>query len=163
MPPPSRAMISSANRCATVRAMSSLAASLYCLPSTCGVGGVAACQTATQTPPAVHRSSRALQTPPSTHSLEPPTTGSSTISCGDPGIACGARLFDTISKMPALPRSLKSVASNTAFSAAVCGSLAHRLEVCRRDAESSDCSGWCQCAPSPAPLLRANSKIPGTR
>src|SRR5665213_168565 len=36
---------------------------------------------------------------------------------------CGAMLFETKSKMPALPRSLYNVASNTAFSAVVCGSL----------------------------------------
>jgi hypothetical protein len=41
MPPPSRRMISSAKRCATVRAISWLASSLYCLPSTCGLAAVA--------------------------------------------------------------------------------------------------------------------------
>ena len=47
----------------------------------------------------------------------------STISCGEPGMACGARLFDTMSKMPALFRSLYRVASKTALSAGVCGSV----------------------------------------
>ena len=41
------------------------------------------------------------------------------ISLGEPGMAGGAMLFDTKSKMPALVRSLKSVASKTAFKVGV--------------------------------------------
>src|SRR5580658_3515821 len=45
------------------------------------------------------------------------------ISCGEPGISGGAMLFETMSKMPALERSLKSVVSNALFSNPACGSF----------------------------------------
>src|SRR5579862_2373093 len=44
------------------------------------------------------------------------------ISCVDPGVAWGAMAFDTMSKMPALARSLKRVESKVALSAGVSGS-----------------------------------------
>ena len=50
------------------------------------------------------------------------------ICCGEPGVVCGARLFDTMSKMPALDKSVKSVVSKTFFSTGVCGSLPTALK-----------------------------------
>ena len=46
------------------------------------------------------------------------------ISLGAPGLVCGSIDFATMSKMPALERSLKSVVSKVRLSGAVCGSVA---------------------------------------
>ena len=59
----------------------------------------------------------------------------STISCGEPGVACGARLFDTMSKMPALLRSLNRVVSKTALQRRRLRIVAHRLEIRGRQAD----------------------------
>src|SRR6185437_6016054 len=45
------------------------------------------------------------------------------ISCGEPGRAWGAMDLETMSKMPAFCRSLKSVESKVALSTGVCGSV----------------------------------------
>ena len=105
MPPPSREMMSSAKRCATVRAMSSLAASLYCRAST---GGLPAVRRSISQPYTTRRPLSAESAPNAT--MDALAGGADhcagTSSCGEPGMACGARLFDTMSKMPALVRSL---------------------------------------------------------
>src|SRR5450631_1241145 len=44
------------------------------------------------------------------------------ISCGEPGVVCGAKLFETMSKIPALLKSPNSVESKVALSVGVCGS-----------------------------------------
>src|ERR1039458_8920615 len=103
MPPPSRAIISSANRCATVRAMSSVAASLYCLPSTCGVVVLLVSKSHPDT------ARRPLLVESAPNATIEALAGAAdhwlaTNSCGAPGITCGAMLFDTKSKIPALPR-----------------------------------------------------------
>jgi hypothetical protein len=50
------------------------------------------------------------------------------ISAGAPGIDCGSRLFETMSKMPAFERSLKSVVSNVFFRLAICGAVESGLK-----------------------------------
>ena len=101
--------------------MSLLAASLYCRAST---GGLFAVVTSISQP---YTASRPLFTANAPSATIDALAGgavhcAAASSCGEPGVACGARLFDTISKMPAFVRSLKSVVSKTLFSTGVCGS-----------------------------------------
>ena len=105
MPPPSREIIASAKRCAMVRAMSWLAASLYCCASTCGLAPLRV----SSTPAVDHQPAVSTESAPK--ATMDALAGAAdhwlrTISCGEPGVACGARLFETMSKMPALLRSL---------------------------------------------------------
>src|SRR5258705_12936164 len=50
------------------------------------------------------------------------------ISAGVPGMDCGSRLFETMSKIPALARSAKRVVSKVRLKPSVCGSDEAGLE-----------------------------------
>src|SRR5271165_5396802 len=104
-----------------VRADSWLDASLYCLPRTCGL---VVLRVSNSHPETTRRPLFDESEPNATivAFAGAPDHWDRLISCGEPGVDCGAKLFETRSNIPAFERSLYSVASNTVFSAGVCGS-----------------------------------------
>ena len=99
-------MISSAKRWAIVRAESSLAASLYCLPSTWGLTRVMGIEEPAVDDERGHWSTESAPKATMAALAGAPDHSVRLISCGEPGVSWGERLLETRSKMPALARSL---------------------------------------------------------
>src|SRR5580658_4425044 len=87
------------------------------------------------------------------------------ICCGDAGVSSGAMLLETMSKMPAFVRSLKSVLSKVALSAREVASVEAALKLATakrmRDAPRLVPVRTQSCAPAPQQLRGSSRRMRG--